>query len=82
MSLKQVNAFYNLLISEPAIYEKYYHKCCQQGFFGSHHWDKNKIVRLAASLGYNFSESELNQSWLESESDFSDSSVNLSEAVR
>jgi hypothetical protein len=75
MSLKQVNAFYELLISEPAIYEQYYHNCCRQGFFGSHHWDKTKIVNLAASLGYGFSESELNQVWFESEPTFSEQTL-------
>jgi len=70
MPLKQVNDFYELLISEPAIYEKYYNQCCRQGFFGSYHWDKTKIVSLAATLGYSFSESELNQVWLESEPNF------------
>lgn len=79
MSLKQVNAFYELLISEPAIYEQYYNKCCRQGFFGSHHWDKIKIVNLAATLGYSFSESELNQLWFESEANLYEHALSLSE---
>ncbi|WP_017655640.1 Nif11-like leader peptide family natural product precursor [Fortiea contorta] len=71
MSLTQVNAFYELLISEPAIYQEYYNKCCRQGFFGSYHWDKSKIISLAATLGYNFNENELIHLWLEGEQSYS-----------
>ncbi|MBW4564825.1 MAG: Nif11-like leader peptide family natural product precursor [Mojavia pulchra JT2-VF2] len=71
MPLEQVNAFYELLMSEPAIYEQYYKNCCSQGFFGSCHWDKTKIVSFAATLGYSFSERELDQIWFESESSLS-----------
>lgn len=79
MSLKQVDAFYELLISDQAIYEQYYKQCCRKGFFNSCHWDKTKIVSFAATLGYNFSEIELDQAWLESESHLSEPSTSLSE---
>lgn len=79
MSLKQVNAFYELLISEPAIYDEYYNKCCRRGFFNTCHWDKTKIINFAATLGYNFNESELDELCFESEN-ISDYSLKLSEA--
>lgn len=82
MSLKQVDAFYELLISEPAIYEQYHKQCCRKGFFNSCHWDKSKIVSFAASLGYNFSELDLDQAWLEGEPDLSDLSTSLSRYER
>ncbi|MDZ7960099.1 MAG: Nif11-like leader peptide family natural product precursor [Aulosira sp. DedQUE10] len=80
MSLEQVKAFYELLTSEPAIYDQYQNKCCSRGFFGSCHWDKAKIVRFAANQGYNFDESDLDQVWFENESNFADSSLNLAQS--
>ncbi|OUL37169.1 hypothetical protein BV372_03675 [Nostoc sp. T09] len=80
MSLEQVNSFYNLLTSEPAIYDQYYKKCCSQGFFGSCHWDKAKIVRFAATHGYSFNETELDQVWFEGESSFTENSLNLAKS--
>ncbi|MFK0730929.1 MAG: Nif11-like leader peptide family natural product precursor [Gloeotrichia echinulata GP01] len=67
MSLQQVNAFYDLLISEPEIYEQYYHKCCSRGFFGICHWDKTKIISFGATLGYSFTEGELDELWFDSD---------------
>jgi hypothetical protein len=67
MSLSAGQDFYEVLISHPAIYEKYYHQCCWRGLFGSCHWDKTKIVNFAATLGYKFSEQELDQLWFENE---------------
>jgi hypothetical protein len=78
MSLAQVNAFYEVLISDQAIYEQYFNKCCRRGIFASCHWDKSKIVNFAATLGYSFNEHELAQLWFESEPSLSDSSLNLS----
>ncbi|MBD2355941.1 Nif11 family protein [Tolypothrix sp. FACHB-123] len=77
MSLEQVKAFYDLLTSDPTIYDQYSKKCCNQGFFGSYHWDKTKIVKFAATHGYNFNENELDQIWFDSESSSADNSLNL-----
>jgi hypothetical protein len=68
MSLEQVQAFYELLSSDQKVYEQYLNKCCQQGILGSYHWDKKKIMNLAATLGYCFTENELDQLWFEVES--------------
>ncbi|RCJ34745.1 hypothetical protein A6770_16925 [Nostoc minutum NIES-26] len=78
MSLQQVNAFYEVLISDQAIYEQYLKKCCRRGFFGSCHWDKTKIVNFATTIGYKFTEDELAQVLFEDEASFCDSSLNLS----
>lgn len=78
MSLAQVNAFYEVLISNEAIYQQYFNKCCRRGILGSCHWDKTKIVNFAATLGYGFNERELDQLWFESEPSLSDDSLNLS----
>ncbi len=59
MSLEQVNAFYDLLNSDQVLYEQYYNKCSNKGVFGIWNWDKTKIVNFAASVGYNFTETEL-----------------------
>lgn len=74
MSLEQANTFYELLISDQAIYEQYLKKCCRQGFFSSCHWDKTKIVNFANTFGYKFTEYELAQLWFESETNFYDQS--------
>ena len=79
MSLEQVDAFYELLNAEQAIYEQYYNQCCRPGFLGSYHWDKTKIVDFAANLGYSFNENELDQVWFGNEPSFSEESVNLSQ---
>ncbi|HLP88874.1 MAG TPA: Nif11-like leader peptide family natural product precursor [Nostocaceae cyanobacterium] len=65
MSLEQVQAFYELLNSNQNVYEQYLNKCCYQGILGSYHWDKKRIINFAATLGYNFTENELNQMWFE-----------------
>jgi hypothetical protein len=80
MSLEQVDAFYDLVSSNQAIYEQYYNKCCRPGFLGSYHWDKSKIVDFAANLGYNFSENDLDQVWFGNEPSFSAQSLNLSKS--
>ncbi|MBD2345866.1 Nif11-like leader peptide family natural product precursor [Anabaena subtropica] len=67
MSLEQANAFYEVLMSDEAIYQKYFIKCCRPGLFGSCHWDETKIVNFASTLGYNFTEHELAQLWFECE---------------
>lgn len=79
MSLQQVNDFYEVLMSEQVIYEQYYSQCCVRGVFGIWDWDKTKIVNFAASLGYIFTENELDEVWFGSESSISESSLNLSE---
>ncbi|MBD2336448.1 Nif11 family protein [Calothrix sp. FACHB-156] len=80
MALEQVKAFYDLLMSESAIYDQYQNKCCSRGFFGSCHWDKSKIVRFAATHGYNFNENELDQVWFETESNYADESLNFAKS--
>ncbi|MEA5578386.1 Nif11-like leader peptide family natural product precursor [Anabaena sp. UHCC 0451] len=61
MSLQEVENFYEMLSSEPTIYELYYKNCCQIGAFDSCHWDKTKIVNFAATFGYSFTEAELEE---------------------
>jgi Nif11 domain len=80
MSLEQVKAFYDLLTSEPAIYDQYAKKCCNQGFFSTYHWDKTKIVKFAATHGYSFNETELDQIWFGSESSDAENSLNLAKS--
>ena len=80
MPLEQVKAFYDLLTSEPAIYDQYYKKCCSQGFFSSYHWDKTKIVKFAASHGYNFNEAELDEILFDSETSVAENPRNLAES--
>ncbi len=60
MSLEQVDVFYEVLASEPVLYEQYYNKCCIRGLFGVWNWDQKKIVSFAATLGYDFTEADLN----------------------
>ncbi|WP_071191542.1 Nif11-like leader peptide family natural product precursor [Trichormus sp. NMC-1] len=67
MSLEQVESFYEMLSSQPEIYKQYYNNCCQQGFLSSCHWDTQKIVNFAATLGYNFTEGELEDLFFASE---------------
>ncbi|UKO98833.1 hypothetical protein [Nostoc sp. UHCC 0870] len=78
MSLQQVNAFYEVLMSETSIYEAYFNKCCNRGLLSSWHWDTTKIVNFAASLGYKFTEYELTHVWFESEPSLYNDSLSLS----
>jgi hypothetical protein len=59
MSLAQVNAFYDVLSSDQAIYDEYCHKCCLRGLFGIWSWDPIKIVNFASSLGFSFTNNDL-----------------------
>ncbi|MBF2015132.1 MAG: hypothetical protein IGS23_08000 [Rivularia sp. T60_A2020_040] len=61
MSLERVDAFYEDLMINQEVYEEYYKKCSVKGTFGVWSWDKTKIVDFAATLGYEFSESELDE---------------------
>jgi Nif11 domain len=79
MSLEHVNAFYEALTQDNGIYEQYYNKCCSRGFFGIWNWDKTKIVNFAATLGFTFNETELDQVWFEGEPDVTNNSLNISE---
>ena len=76
MSLEQVSIFYEVLAESPVLYEQYFNQCGSQGFFGSWHWHKTKIVRFAASLGYTFTENELEQTWFENAPCQMEASVN------
>lgn len=75
MSLEQVRVFYEVLASNRELYEQYFNQCGRQGFFGSWHWNKTKIVSFGAELGYEFTENELEQVWFES--DPSDSQLSV-----
>jgi hypothetical protein len=75
MSLEQVRVFYEVLASERELYEEYFNQCGRQGFFGSWHWNKTKIVSFGAALGYTFTENELEQLWFDSDTSNCDSSV-------
>ncbi|BAZ38902.1 hypothetical protein NIES4101_48470 [Calothrix sp. NIES-4101] len=66
MSLEQVDAFYHVVASDTGIYEQYYNSCCIRGFFGIWNWDTKKIVNFAASLGFEFTESDLDIALFES----------------
>ncbi|KAF3889634.1 MULTISPECIES: Nif11-like leader peptide family natural product precursor [Nostocales] len=79
MALEQVNAFYDTLMSDRAIYEQYYRQCCVRGLFGIWDWDKTKIVNFATTLGYSFTESELDAVLFGSEPIVLQDSINLSE---
>jgi hypothetical protein len=76
MSLKEVRVFYEVLTVNEAIYKQYFNLCGRQGFFGSWHWDKTKIVKFAASLGFHFNEGELEYSWFESNPSSPQASLN------
>lgn len=67
MSLQQVHAFYEVLMLDSSIYEAYFNNCCKRGLLGSYHWNTNKIVNFAATLGYQFTEYELTYVWFENE---------------
>lgn len=79
MSLEQVNTFYDVLMSNQVIYEQYYNQCCVRGLFGIWDWDKKKIVNFAATLGYRFTEDELEAVLFGNESTVFDNSINSSE---
>ncbi|MEM6753829.1 MAG: Nif11-like leader peptide family natural product precursor [Cyanobacteria bacterium P01_C01_bin.38] len=61
MSLEQVDAFYENLMANQEVYEQYYKSCSIKGVFGVWNWDRKKIVNFAATLGYEFTEPELNE---------------------
>ncbi len=75
MSLEQVRVFYEVLASDLELYEQYFNQCGRQGFFGSWHWNKTKIVSFGAALGYNFTENELEQLWFGSDTSHAQISV-------
>lgn len=66
MSLEQVDAFYDFVARDQAIYEQYYNSCCIRGLFGVWNWDKANIVNFAASLGFEFTEIDLDIALFES----------------
>jgi hypothetical protein len=76
MSLQEARVFYEVLTMDETIYRQYFNLCGRQGFFGSWHWDKTKIVKFAAALGFNFNEDELEYSWFESHPSVSQESLN------
>jgi hypothetical protein len=83
MSLQQVNAFYQALTSDSALYEEYLNNCGSVGFFGQLQWDTTKIMRFAATKGYDFTENELHQVWFGSEDTSNpEESFNSSASVR
>lgn len=61
MSLEQVDAFYENLMTNQEVYEEYYKNCSVKGTFGVWNWDKKKIVNFASALGYEFTEPELDE---------------------
>ncbi|MFB2980651.1 Nif11-like leader peptide family natural product precursor [Microseira sp. BLCC-F43] len=75
MSMEQVRVFYEVLASDKDLYEKYFNQCGSQGLFGSWHWNKTKIVSFGATLGYTFTENELEQAWFETTSSDAKSSI-------
>lgn len=77
MSLEQVDAFYENLMTNQEIYENYYKKCSLKGTFGIWNWDKTKIVNFAAALGYEFTEPELDQVLFDTGAIASNKSFNL-----
>ena len=79
MSLEQVRVFYEVLASDRELYQQYFERCGRQGFFGSWHWNKTKIVSFGAALGYTFTENELEQLWFDSDTSYSQPSVTVLE---
>ncbi|MEA5597684.1 Nif11-like leader peptide family natural product precursor [Rivularia sp. UHCC 0363] len=77
MSLEQVDAFYENLTINQEIYEQYYKNCSIKGTFGVWNWDKKKIVNFAATLGYEFSEPELDEVLFDTGALVSNKSLNL-----
>ena len=77
MSVENATAFYQVLVSDPDIYEQYCKKCSQQGVFGVWNWDKTKIVNFAAKLGFDFTEYELDQVWFDTEPSKTQDSIDL-----
>lgn len=75
MSLEQVRVFYKVLALDLELYEQYFNECGRQGFFGSWHWNKTKIVSFGAALGYTFTENELEQVWFEGDTSSSEPEV-------
>jgi Nif11 domain len=66
MSLDQVRDFYEVLTADRLLYQQYFERCSNQGVFGIRHWNKTKIVDFAATLGYTFTENELEYAWFNS----------------
>ncbi|MFM6137163.1 MAG: Nif11-like leader peptide family natural product precursor [Sphaerospermopsis kisseleviana] len=67
MSLEQVESFYEMLSSDPGVYDLYYKNCRQPGVFDNSHWDTEKIVNFAATFGYIFTAEELQDFWFANE---------------
>lgn len=78
MSVENATAFYQVLVSDPEIYEQYCKKCSQQGVFGVWNWDKAKIVNFAAKLGFDFTECELDRVWFDTELSSNQNSIDSS----
>jgi hypothetical protein len=78
MSLEQVNAFYEVLTSNQAIYDEYFHKCCLRGLFGIWNWDTAKIVDFAASLDFHFTVQDLETVLFEGDAGVVKPSISLS----
>jgi hypothetical protein len=78
MSLEQVNAFYEVLSSNPDVYDEYFSKCCLRGLFGIWSWDTVKIVDFAASLGFSFTVNDLEIALFEGDAGIVQPSMSLS----
>ncbi|MEM7552663.1 MAG: Nif11-like leader peptide family natural product precursor [Cyanobacteria bacterium P01_A01_bin.84] len=78
MSLENAKDFYQVLGSNEAIYEQYYKQCSRWGAFGIWNWDKKAIISFAATLGYHFTENELDRVWFQPEASTLENSQNLS----
>lgn len=77
MSLEQVDSFYENLMANQEVYEQYYKSCSIKGVFGVWSWDKKKIVHFAATLGYEFTEPELDQVLFDTGATDSNKSLNI-----
>ncbi|MGB3637922.1 MAG: Nif11-like leader peptide family natural product precursor [Rivularia sp. (in: cyanobacteria)] len=77
MSLEQVDAFYENLMANQEVYEQYYKSCSVKGVFGVWNWDKKKIVNFAATLGYEFTEPELDEGLFDTGAIDSNKTLNL-----
>jgi hypothetical protein len=78
MSLEQVNAFYEVLSSNQAIYDEYFDRCCLRGLFGIWSWDRVKIVDFAASLDFHFTVQDLEIVLFEGDAGVVQASMSLS----
>ncbi|MDY6901506.1 MAG: Nif11-like leader peptide family natural product precursor [Cyanobacteriota bacterium] len=77
MSLEQVDAFYDNLMKNQEVYEQYYKSCSIKGVFGVWNWDKKKIVNFAATLGFEFTEPELDEVLFDAGAAGSNQSLNI-----